>query len=63
VERLYELEKAYGFTPDAPAHPEAREFAVQRLAEGAEMLRAMWWSAWRESEGVAARRRASGETP
>ena len=63
VERLYELEKAHGFTPDAPAHPEAREFAVQRLAEGAEMLRAMWWSAWRESEWVAARRRASGESP
>jgi hypothetical protein len=63
VERLYELEKEYGFTPDAPPHPETREFAVQRLAEGAEMLRAMWWSAWRESEGVAARRRASGETP
>jgi hypothetical protein len=63
VERLYQLEKEHGFTPDAPAHPETREFAVQRLAEGAEMLRAVWWAAWRESEGVAARRRGGGLSP
>jgi len=63
VERLYQLEKEHGFTPGAPAHPETREFAVQRLAEGAEMLRAVWWAAWRESEGVAARRRGGGLSP
>jgi hypothetical protein len=63
VERLYELEKEHGFRPDAPAHPEARAFAVQRLVEGAEMLRAVWWTAWQESEGVADRQRGAGERP
>lgn len=63
VERLYELEKEHGFVPDAPAHPETREFVVWRLAVGAEMLRAVWWAAWRESEGVADRLRGGGLRP
>ncbi len=54
VERLYELEQAHGFRPDTP-HPETVEFAAERLAEGAEMLRALWWKAWLESEGLAQR--------
>jgi hypothetical protein len=60
VERLYELEKAHGFRADAPAHPETVAFAATRLSEGAEMLRALWWSAWLESEGILARRRQQG---
>jgi len=42
VEEQYELESAYGFDPEAPAHPLAREFVIQRLVAGAEMLRALW---------------------
>ena len=53
VERLYELEKAHGFEADTPAHPEAKEFALERLTAGAEMLAAIWWTAWLESEGIA----------
>jgi len=63
VERLYDLELRHGFQPGAPPHAETREFAVQRLAEGAEMLRALWWAAWRESDAVATRRRGSGGNP
>jgi hypothetical protein len=46
---MYRLEKQYGFDPDAPAQPETRDFVAQRLAAGADMLRALWWSAWQES--------------
>ncbi len=53
VQRLYELEKSYGFDPDSPADPETREFILERLTEGAEMLRGIWWSAWRESDEMA----------
>jgi len=62
VERQYELELEHGFDPDRSAHPEVKEFVTQRLTAGAEMLRALWWSAWLESEGLAARRRARGWT-
>lgn len=57
VEQQYELEQAYGFDPDATPHPEVREFVVQRLTAGAEMLRALWWSAWLESRTLAEERR------
>lgn len=48
LDRLYQLDQTEAFGADntATAH---REFAVQRLVAGAEMLRAMWWSAWLES--------------
>ncbi len=48
LDRLYQLDQEAPFGPEnaSPAH---REFAVQRLVAGAEMLRAMWWSAWLES--------------
>ncbi|MGW8266054.1 MAG: hypothetical protein ACWGSQ_06780 [Longimicrobiales bacterium] len=62
VERLYELELEHGFDPDGPADPEVTDFVVQRLTAGAEMLRALWWSAWTGSEGLAAERRARGWT-
>jgi hypothetical protein len=60
VERQYELELLYGFDPDVPPHPEVKNFVTHRLAAGAEMLRALWWSAWLESEGLAADRRTQG---
>lgn len=49
VETLYRLDKEFGFDPDGPARPETRDFAADRLAAGAEMLRTLWWSAWEES--------------
>jgi len=60
VERLYELEKQHGFDADAPPHPEAREFVVERLSAGAEMLAAIWWTAWVESEAMAEGLRTQG---
>lgn len=48
VTRLYELEQEFGFVPDRP-HDETRNFAVERLAAGANMLRALWWTAWLDS--------------
>lgn len=49
VEELYRLERDHGFDPSAAPSDEALEFAVERLAAGAEMLRTLWWSAWVES--------------
>lgn len=48
LDRLYQLEQQEPFSAEntSPAH---REFTIQRLVAGAEMLRAMWWSAWLES--------------
>lgn len=47
VERVYQLEKAGGFTGKGSA--ESREFTTERLAAGASMLRDMIYSAWIES--------------
>lgn len=48
VEQIYEWELEYGFgsgsEPDA-----ARQFTARRLAEGAQTLRDVWYSAWRLS--------------
>jgi hypothetical protein len=49
VETLYRLDRDVGFDPEADADPRARDFAVERLAAGARMLSAIWWSAWLES--------------
>lgn len=62
VERQYQLELDHGFDPARDPDPEVKDFVVQRLAAGAEMLRALWWSAWLESEPLAAQRRAQGWT-
>ena len=43
--RLYDLEKASPFTP-TNADPAHAQFAAERLAAGATMLRDLWWSAW-----------------
>jgi hypothetical protein len=48
LERLYELDQVEPFGRDTrnPAH---KQFAVQRMAAGANMLRDLWLSAWLES--------------
>lgn len=48
LERLYELdqEERWGADTRGAAH---REFAIERLVAGANMLRDLWWSAWVES--------------
>src|SRR5690606_38492213 len=48
LDRLYQLEQAEPFSANTTAGAH-REFAVQRLVAGAEMLRAMWWCARLES--------------
>jgi hypothetical protein len=63
VERMYELEMEHGFDPETSPDPAVTDFVVHRLLAGAEMLRGLWWSAWTESEGLAARRRAQGWPP
>lgn len=47
VEKVYQLEKAGGFTGAGTA--ESRNFTVERLAAGASMLRDMIYSAWVDS--------------
>jgi hypothetical protein len=48
LERLYELDRveAFGRETRGRAH---RDFAIERLAAGANMLRDLWWTAWLES--------------
>jgi hypothetical protein len=60
VERQYQLERDHGFDPEGESHPLTREFVIERLTAGAEMLRALWWAAWVESESMAEERRARG---
>ena len=49
VDTLYRLDKEVGFDPSGPLRPQTRDFAADRLAAGAAMLRDLWWSAWQES--------------
>ena len=49
VETLYRLERDVGFPESGQAPGAAVDFAAERLAAGAEMLRTLWWSAWVES--------------
>ena len=49
VEMLYRLDRDAGFDPEEPADPASRDFAAARIAAGADMLAALWWSAWLES--------------
>ena len=45
LEKLYQLEKQERFAAETRS-PEHRAFAIERLAEGATMLRSLWWTAW-----------------
>jgi hypothetical protein len=49
VERLYQLDKQAKFDKQTTA-PENKQFAIDRLVAGTEMLRALWWTAWVKSE-------------
>ncbi|TVP56573.1 MAG: hypothetical protein EA351_07630 [Gemmatimonadales bacterium] len=55
VEELYRIDRDHGFAPDREPDPVSLAFAADRIADGAVMLRDLWWSAWVESEAVAAR--------
>jgi hypothetical protein len=48
VGRLYDLDKqqAYGADNNSQAH---KDFAVERLSIGVDLLRALWWTAWVQS--------------
>ena len=46
---LYRLEKASPFDPWSEPPAGHVEFAAERLAAGASMLRDLWWSAWTDS--------------
>jgi hypothetical protein len=54
VERLYQIDRDHGFGPESPPAQESLDFAASRIAEGALMLRDLWWSAWVSSEATAA---------
>jgi hypothetical protein len=49
VDALYRLDRDVGFDAAGPLRPVTRDFAADRLAAGAAMLRDLWWSAWQES--------------
>ncbi len=49
VERLYELDQMEQFGANTQG-VEHREFTLDRLSAGAEMLRDLWWTAWMTSE-------------
>jgi hypothetical protein len=63
VEELYQLEKEFGFDPGSRPNPQTQEFVALRLAEGAEMLAAIWWTAWLSSEDLADERRQGNRGP
>lgn len=48
LERLYELDQTERWSAETRGDPH-REFAIERLVAGANMLRDVWWSAWMES--------------
>jgi hypothetical protein len=47
VEKVYELDKAHGFT--GKGSPEAFDFTTHRLGAGSQMLLDLWYTAWVES--------------
>lgn len=48
VTRLYEIEKRNTYNKNTTA-PENKEFAIERLVAGVQMLRDLWWTAWVKS--------------
>ena len=63
VETLYRLEKEARFDPETSPPTAHLEFAVDRLAVGASMLRDLWWTAWLESAVPEADVRGNPESP
>ncbi|HSG46745.1 MAG TPA: hypothetical protein VLA43_02905, partial [Longimicrobiales bacterium] len=60
VRTLYALERDHGFTPAPGAHPATVAFTVERLSDGARVLRDLWWNAWLEGRALAHARRGGG---
>lgn len=56
VATLYRIDRDGGFRPIGPISPEGFNFASDRLARGASLLRDLWWSAWKNSEKAPRRR-------
>ena len=56
VETLYRIDRDGGFDPLGPVSREGLEFATDRLAVGATLLRDLWWSAWTNSAKAPPRR-------
>jgi hypothetical protein len=50
VEPLYRLDRDGAFALVTPPSPQGVDFAGDRLAAGAGMLRDLWWSTWKNSE-------------
>lgn len=46
---LYRLDKEGAFDPSQPPRPEALRFVIDRMGDGATMLRDLWWTAWLKS--------------
>jgi hypothetical protein len=57
---LYRLEKEHGFAVFAPPHPDEVAFAVERLADGARVLRDLWYSAYLQGRAAAAQAPSRG---
>ena len=54
VPTLYRLERDVGFDPGGPRMEATADFAAERLADGAAVLRDLWWTAYlrgREAAG------------
>ena len=49
VTTLYRIDRDGGFDIFRPVSLEAKAFTAGRLAAGAELIRDLWWSAWRNS--------------
>jgi hypothetical protein len=57
VETIYRIDRDGGFELIGPVNPVGFEFATDRLAAGATMLRDLWWSAWVNSAASTRERR------
>jgi len=56
ITTLYGIDRDGGFRPIGPIPPQGFNFATDRLARGASLLRDLWWSAWKNSERAPRRR-------
>jgi hypothetical protein len=61
IETIYRIDRDGGFNPIGPPKKEGFEFATDRLAAGATLLRDLWWSAWQNSAKAPPRRGSSGD--
>lgn len=57
VETLYRIDRDGGFDLLKPGAGEGKAFVTDRMSAAASFLRDLWWTAWKNSEQRAARRR------